>query len=296
MTLSTRIGTALAFLTVVAIVALMLGGDDRRIPEQRSFAAPSGTSPGLVATAARTVMPSSAATIESTATPEPTWAPAPAVDPAPDDDLVLAGHGAVPGLLYCSNARPFGFGDLNNPPGAETMVGPEYDALRSAIGNAPTREVARDVRGVTFLADDRSPGPWEHGRYLWVDVARDGPAWTWTGAGDCEPRAWAPRGYGAATWTLDPAYRQPRRTTQVLHLLVSEVSCSSGRTAHGRIGPAYVTYDSFTIRIELLVRHLPGGQDCPAVPPTPARLRLSEPVGDRNLKDMNGHVLTGTGG
>ena len=176
------------------------------------------------------------------------------------------------------------------------MTGPEYDILRSSFGNPPTREVARDETGVTFLRDDPYPGPWEHGRYLWLDVDRIGTSWAWSGSGDCEPRAWAPPGYGAATWILDPAFRRPGPTTKTLHLLVSEWACASGRSAHGRIGPAYVTYDAFTVRIELIVRHRPGGQDCQAVAPNPATLRLSEPVGDRNLKDMNAHLLSGAGG
>jgi hypothetical protein len=229
-------------------------------------------------------------------TPEPTRPPAPSVQPAPDDDLALAGRDRMPVRLYCRNHRTFGFDDLENPTGAELRVGPEFDVLRSVVGNPPTRELARDETGVTFLADRRDPGPWEGGPYLYIDVNRHGSSWEWAGYGDCEPRAWAPPGFGAATWVLDPAFRAPSATTQTLHLLVREFACSSGRTAHGRIGPAYVTSDPFTVRIQLLVQNLPGEQDCVGVDPTSATLRLPERLEDRTRKDMNAHYLNAAGG
>jgi hypothetical protein len=294
MRISTGIGSGLAAFAIVVMVAIVPFRGDRVGSRPRSsITAPASATSVPTKQAAQR---STSATEQPPSTPKPTWAPAPSVDPALDDDLALAGRDGVPGRLYCSNGRTFDFEDLQNPTGAETMSGPEFDILRSSIGNPPTREVARDETGVTFLADDRYPGPWEHGRYLWVDVDRAGASWKWSGAGDCEPRAWAPPGYGAATWRLDPAFRRPGPTTQTLHVLVSEWACSSGRSAHGRIGPAYVTYDAFTVRIELLVRSLPGDQDCAGVAATPARLRLSEPLGHRTLKDLNAHLLSGTGG
>jgi hypothetical protein len=266
----------------------------------------SATAPGPSASVAATLSPEPTETLDPASTPEPTALPAPPVEPAPDDDLALAGHGGVPGRLYCSNMGPFDFAALDNPTGAEDGIGPEYEILRSTLprfwlpteyGPIPrVREILRNDAGVSFLADIQSPGPWEHGPYIYVDVRHDGETWSWGGTGDCEPRAWGPAGYGAATWVLDPAFPAPSSTARTLHLLVSEVTCSSGRPAHGRIGPAYVTIDQYDVRIELLVRYLPGDQDCQGVAPTPARLRLPEPLGDRGLRDMNAHLLTGTGG
>jgi hypothetical protein len=236
-------------------------------------------------------------------TPKPTGLPTPEIDPAPNDDLILAGRDGVPGLLYCGGGVQFDFEALEAPTGAERGVGPEYDVLRSTLKSSmvpgkagPVREVGRRDRGITFLADQLDVANWEYGPYIYVDEKLDGDEWRWAGTGDCEPRSTGSNGYGAATWELDPAYRMPTSTSQILHLLVHEVSCSSGRNAHGRIGPAYVFDDILMIRIELFVASLPGVQDCQAVDPTPATLRLPEPLGDRSLKDMNAHILTGAGG
>ena len=296
MTISTRIGTGLASMAIVSLVAILVAGSQGTGGHQLPAATPSSLayqSSTLVQLAGQS---EAFASGRPALTPVPIATPTDTVDPAPNDDLALAGRHGVPGRLYCGGRRTFEFDDLENQTGAEAMVGPEYDILRASVGNPPTREVSRDESGVTFLADDPHPGPWEFGRYLSVDVDRKGTSWAWAGSGDCEPRASAPPGYGAATWTLDPAFRPPGPTSRTLHLLVSEWSCSSGRSAHGRIGPAYVTYDAFTVRIELIVESLQGGQDCPAVAATPARLTLSEAVGDRTLKDLNGHLLTGAGG
>jgi hypothetical protein len=287
----------LVIVTLMGIVALSTIDTGSRGLSTIEPSQSASSSAGLL----KSLTPSpSDASAEPTAIPEPTpdrtWPPAPSVEPAPNDELILAGRNGVPGRLYCSNHRTFGFGDLDNPTGAEVRVGPEFDVLRSVVGNPPTREVARDETGVTFLADRRDPGPWEHGPYIVVDVNRKGGSWDSAGGGDCEPRAWAPPGYGAATWVLDPAFRAPSPTTQTLHLLVREFTCSSGRTAHGRIGPAYVASDPFMVRIQLLVRYVPGEQDCQGVDPTPATLRLPEPLGNRALKDMNAHYLNGAGG
>jgi hypothetical protein len=151
---------------------------------------------------------------------------------------------------------------------------------------------------VAFLADRHDPGPWgeDGGPYLYVYFRKTGGLWKWAGSGDCQPRAYAPSEYAAATWTLDPAFRRPRPQDRVLHILVSEFECSSGRSASGRIGPAYVITDRHEVHIEILVQYLPGNQDCQPATPTPARLRLPEPLGDRTVRDTSAHIRTGAGG
>jgi hypothetical protein len=248
---------------------------------------------------------------ESTSpTPQPTWEPAPSVAPAANDVLALAGDDGVPGLLDCGTGFTFSFDVLAAPTGAEHGVGPEYDALRAFVGgdvatgetrfrlDSPTREVTRSPSVVAFLIDRNDPGPWGEngGPYLYLYFRKVAGVWEWAGSGDCQPRAYGPPGYAAATWSLDPSFRRPRPADRVLHILVSEFECSSGRSASGRIGPAYVITDRYEVHIEILVQWLPGGQDCQAAPPTPATLRLAEPLGDRTLRDTNAHIRSGSGG
>jgi hypothetical protein len=216
----------------------------------------------------------------------------------------------IAGLLSCGSAFAFDFDALRARTGAEDRVGAEYDALRAFIATnvahgdttlgaeSTARVVARDEERVAFLIDRIDPGPWGEngGPYLDVFFRRVGESWTWAGSGDCQPRAYGFAGYAGATWALDPAFRRPRAADRVLHILVSEYECSSGRSASGRIGPAFVITDRYEVHIEIQVQTLAGAQDCQAVSPTPATLRLPEPLGERGLRDTNAHIRSGSGG
>jgi hypothetical protein len=225
------------------------------------------------------------------------------MSPAADDVLALAGRDGVPGMLYCAN-MPFTFDALSAPLGAEVRTGPEFDALRSNTVGAPDRdggiglsfrEVSRDAQNLLFM-HEREGDIAEGGPYLAVKVTSDGTSWRYAGGGDCQPRAVPSPGYARATWTLDPAYRTPGPDTRTLHLLVQEAACSGGRSASGRISPAFVVESRHQVAIELFVQGIPGEGDCPANPPTSATLRLPYPVGDRTLLDVGAIGQGGSGG
>lgn len=97
-------------------------------------------------------------------------------------------------------------------------------------------------------------------------------------------------------WALDPAFAAPKPSTRVVHVLVSEVQCSGGKSVSGRIGPAYVVVDRYEVHIEILVRARAGDEACRPAPAAPATLELPAPVGDRGLHDTNEHLGSGTGG
>ena len=237
---------------------------------------------------------------------EPTPWPVESMAPAADDVLPLAGRDGLPGSLYCGRYMPFPFDALEAPTGAEDRIGPEFDVLRSTAGTDhdsggdygpdPTfREVARDANAVLFLYELPADSI-EDFRYLYIVVERDGIDWRWAGSGDCTPRAAAPPGYGPATWVRDPEPRFSARDTRLLHILVQELACSSGRSASGRISPAFVTWDAREIVIEIFVETLPGGGDCQAAPPTPATIMLPVPVDGRTLVDPATLDQSGTAG
>jgi hypothetical protein len=254
-------------------------------------------------------------TVSSAPSPTPTLRPfpverpdpsAPPVDPAPDDDLALAGLGDVPGLIDCGFGLPFSIDAIENPAGAEDLEGPEYDALRTLLEQYvvlgefepdPTaREVARGPTTVMFLVDHQHPSP--EGGFPFVPVSIDFVDGYWLGVEgvDCYPRAVLPPGFAAATWSLDPAHTAPKPQTRALHILVTEHECANGRSASGRIGPAYVIATRFEIRIGVIVKQLSGGADCQAAPATPARLSLPGPIGDRLLVDIYEHLNNRSGG
>jgi hypothetical protein len=299
-----------ATLVLIAVLGSLQLGNGRALAPDRSPSPAGSDATGSSSTPPATSRPRATPEPSPTFGPEPTLPQAPAVDPAPDDVLALAGRGGVPGLLTCGSGFVFGFDAFEKPPGAEDLPGPEYDALREffrvnvaagdpQLGPDPSaREVFRSDGRVGFLIDRADPGPWgdNGGPYLHAQFDRAGDTWRWSGSGDCQPRAWPPPGYLPATWTLDPAHSAPTARTRALHILVHERSCSGGRDASGRIGPAYVVTDEHEVHIEILVMDLPRGSDCQGNPLTPARLSLPERIGDRMLRDTNAHLLSGSGG
>lgn len=241
---------------------------------------------------------------------DPSLEPLPEASPAADDVLRLAGQDGQPALVSCGSGFTFDLDRLAAVPDALTRTGGEYDELRRVIREDPqllgpdpgpdpaAREVARYDGRVAFLIDRSDPGPWsgDGGPYLYVQVDGEGDAWSWSGSGDCQPRAWGPAGYVGAVWALDPDVARPTSTTRVLHLLVDDLQCSSGRTADGRIGPAYVVTDRYEVHIELVVLERSGAGDCQGTRPTKATLELPEPLGDRDLVDTNRNVSINSGG
>ena len=265
----------------------------------------------VVGTATVEIGPASSTSAPPTNAPtpevEPTPWPVQSMVPAPDDVLPLAGRDGEPGRLRCSN-RPFGFDGLMAPTGAEHRVGPEYDLLRSLSrgpmdmswappGQDPTfREAARDPTGVVFLNDRDAPEPIEGGPYAYITLKLGPSGWAFEGSGDCQPRGVPGPDFGQATWTLDPSFAAPVPETRTLHLLVQELACSGGRSASGRISPAFVIESRHEVAIELFIQGLPVEGDCPASPSTPATLRLPTPIGDRTLLDVGAMGLGGSGG
>lgn len=101
---------------------------------------------------------------------------------------------------------------------------------------------------------------------------------------DCPHMAVPPDGYGAATWTLDPALPYSASATEI-HILVEEWECSSGQSAEGRIAQN-VQYRDDAVIVTLAVRRPSGDfQTCQGNPPTPFVVRIAQPVGSRDLND-----------
>jgi hypothetical protein len=103
--------------------------------------------------------------------------------------------------------------------------------------------------------------------------------------GDTPMMAVPPAGYGAATWTLDPAVPYSATATEV-DVLVEEWECHSFKTAEGRIAQN-VQYRADAVIVTLAVRQPVGNgiETCPGTPPTPYVVQLDNAVGSRNLDD-----------
>jgi hypothetical protein len=226
-----------------------------------------------------------------------------AMTPVDGARLTLAGRDGVPGRIHCQSGGPsFTYESLKTPPGAEDRVGPEFDVLRSTIdlyGGEPEfvgdpetatfRVAYRDDDRVLFLEAGEREGP-----FVFLEVEREGLAWSRAGFGGCPLRGDRPAGYGIATWSFDPAYPKPKSNSRTLHLIATEGACASGQSPIGRMAPAFVFLEPRLVRVELFVKHRSGGQDCQGNPPTQVSLRLPLPLGERKVRDVN--RPTGAGG
>lgn len=84
---------------------------------------------------------------------------------------------------------------------------------------------------------------------------------------------------------LDPAM-PPDPDSTVLHLLVTERVCNSGRDAEGRVELVELSEEPSSVSVVIGVRRAPGDvQTCPSNPATPFQVELSEPLGDRVIID-----------
>jgi hypothetical protein len=87
-----------------------------------------------------------------------------------------------------------------------------------------------------------------------------------------------------ATWQVDPSFVPQADSTQI-PILVFERACSSGTPTTGRM-QVDIAYTPTAVTIGIDVTPLGGDQDCVLVP-TPYVVELDEPLGDRQLVDVN---------
>ena len=117
---------------------------------------------------------------------------------------------------------------------------------------------------------------------LYVRVQVVDGNWQATDWGECSPRVVLGAGIGPAEWEL--GQRVGPSTTEFV-VNVQELRCSSGRSPAGRIVPPEIVLDRDSVTVTFGVRPRPGGQDCQGAPSAPYRVRLSEPLGNRELRD-----------
>jgi hypothetical protein len=222
---------------------------------------------------------------------DPAWI-GPPLAPVAGNRLTLA-EADSDARAYCGSA-PIPYAAFGNETDAAVRVGPEFDALRELVHSPmvplvdpsvdlPWAEVRRTDSEIEFLAEV------DAGKYVYVTLQADGEdGWKFAGLGDCTPKAWPSMDYSPGNWVLDPAYPRPFATSTTLHVLVTEVRCASGKSALGRISPAFVFPTRDEVAIQLFVQDPGRGQDCrnPAEPAA-VRLDLPEPLGRRTLRDGN---------
>lgn len=170
--------------------------------------------------------------------------------------------------------------------GAETLPGPQFEALRRAIHASPDidrratwRLVHEEAERATFVAELRS---------AWgcIVVARQGGVWTEAEEAEAsEIRVILGEGLEPARWQPTSVETSPDATT--LRLLVEEPDCAGSSDATTRIIQPLVEYARDSVTITFGVRPVDAnlGVACPSNRLTAAVLVLAKDVGDRVLLD-----------
>lgn len=207
--------------------------------------------------------------------------------PAPLDVTWFAAR-----AISCGDDFFFAPAVLGQPASDEMATDPAAAALReylvasSGLEETATRPATGWHRIVLTAVQVQFVAVGTDRKGLWVIglEARDG-AWETILDGACHGQVKRPAGFGPAGWWLDPAFPPPGKQDLVLHVLINEESCASGKSPEGRVGPPEIAYFQQAIVVTLSVRPRSGGQDCPSNPDFAMKIRLNEPVGDRRILD-----------
>jgi hypothetical protein len=118
-----------------------------------------------------------------------------------------------------------------------------------------------------------------------ISLVQNGQQWTMASVGACRLQFVLPPGIKIASWWLDPAAGAPAPTATAIDVLVHE---ECGLPTAGRVAAPVVVYarDAVTMLFGV-VPGVGGGQDsiCLDSPPSPYRVVLTEPLGQRRLLD-----------
>lgn len=115
-----------------------------------------------------------------------------------------------------------------------------------------------------------------------------GDRWIWDGVsgGARRPGVVLPPGLGEASWELDPAFEPPSAETTDVHVLVTELDCTSGSEIGDRLVGPEVRESDDQVVIAFAVTPPEGSAfDCQGNPPHAVTVGLSAPLGNRVLAD-----------
>jgi hypothetical protein len=218
-------------------------------------------------------------TAPSSPGPNPTTAPI--ETPLPLDPNVIG--------LTCGQSPTFHPAVLDGRGHAEDDADAAAAALRDYLRTAPPEaglpttgwtRVAQLAHYVQFVAPRAGGGGWS----IVAFQLREG-RWDLQTAGDCRLAPAVPEGVTIAEWRLDPAFSAPDPGERTIHVLINERACSGGRSPEGRVDPPIVVRGPEAVTITILVREIPGGNDCPGNPDFAMPIELPEPLGGRPLFD-----------
>ena len=192
--------------------------------------------------------------------------------------------------ITCGGPLAFHPAVLDQQAVAERGDDPAAAALREALAPADGDidealpesgwiEVTRTESMVKYLArGGRGPG-----LAILTVVLRDGQ-WTLDRSGRCELLPEMRAGLDLAKFRVAADQQLGPDTTEV-EILVTELGCSSGQDAQGRIVVDRILPSDDSLIVVMATVPRDGEQECPDNPETPFLLELPEPLGNRSLLD-----------
>ena len=198
-------------------------------------------------------------------------------------------------IEFSCGAGHFSSAALSGPVGAERAADARAAALRALVAAPPVAGRPNlPVAGYRLLVSTQTSTEYAAASdqfdsglaYVRLELGQAG--WTPKEFGDCRPQA-VFNGLNSATWHLAPDVPFPNRASTRFTALVSEMTCTSGRSADGRVLPPAILASPTEILVIFAVRPPPpsgnGLEACPGPPPTRVEVTLPEPLGNRPLLD-----------
>jgi hypothetical protein len=212
----------------------------------------------------------------------------PAASPSREPIEPTSGPPIFAGPVTCGDDQAFAADLLFIEGRAETDPDPGADQLRALLAGPdgagmPATGWVRvaDAPGhVQFVARAAAADEW-----VFAGFSELNGVWQLDVMGQCSPQPMAQAGTSLATWWLDPAFAPPAAGDTIVHALIVERACASGKPPVGRVLEPQVFEDDAWVVVLVTVANVPGGADCPGNPTFPITITLPSPLGDRELFD-----------
>ncbi|MGN6217763.1 MAG: hypothetical protein ACTHN7_12565 [Solirubrobacterales bacterium] len=207
--------------------------------------------------------------------------------PASGPDPAVATWTEWPHRVSCGGLRFNPIVAFSSPTGVGKTNTPQVRAMKKFIDIGEELARKHDWR---LLAEEKRWAEFGAGRLPdeleWIGVERRRGHWSFASyTSRCEPAS-VRRGLEAITWTLDPDQPQLNPKTRSILVDLGPSECSSGKPAAPRLQKPEFREQNGALLMGLWLRPLPpGGYTCQGIIEPPVRIKLPEPLGERDLMD-----------
>ena len=207
----------------------------------------------------------------------------------------LPAQGLDDPMVVCGDWEAIPSSHLAHLPSIDSFDHPAIDALRSELAEpsgAPLPEGRWVVISIgTYRAEFAALSPDGSGSIAFANRHHDivdwkvaGHAWDRPWAAACGPRVPLAPGLGVVDVQLDPQ-SLPTPDSTTVDLLVTQQGCNSGEAMGDNLLGPQVRETDDAVLVAFAVRVSDGPAACPDNPPSTVTVELSEPLGERTVRD-----------